>query len=316
MKRLYLALMFLTACSASTLPKYSVVQGLRVLGLVSDVPEINFDGATFTPNTVNLTPVVSDIYGAGRTLKYNIEFCLDPGISLGATPNCVSNPTRTVVASDQNVVATATFLAPNYMGSLTPIAVDFSTASAAALTVMAAKFASVTATQLFNGLNLLVVFEIFPDGDTSAKITSFKRIVFSAATKVTKNANPTGLEIRENGAEITTFPAVDSAMEAFLPTAQAENFSLMNSDGTLTAKTEVLETTWFLSGPAEVECSKKKECTTDGLFQMTRTRVGELNPFYVPQVATPTSRGRVLIGVARDDRGGAMIKRYCVGTCP
>ena len=313
----YLMVLFFTACSAEKLPKFTVVQGLRVLGLRSSVPEIGFDGATFTPNSVNITPVVSDIYGAGRTLKFHVEFCLDPGISLGATPNCENNPTRTVVgASEQTVVDSADFLAPNYMGSLTPVAVDFSTASGTALAIMTQKYAASTSTQLFNGLNLLVVFELYPSGEESSKVTSFKRIVFSGATKTVKNSNPSGLEIRKNGVEISSLPSVESELDAYLPTSQAESFSLMNLDGSVSTKTEVLETTWFLTGPADIECSKKKECTTDGLFSMSRTRLGEMNTFYIPEVSVPTSRGRVLIGIARDDRGGVITKRYCTGTCP
>ena len=311
-----LSLFILAGCSNEKLPKFNVIQGLRVLALESDVPEINFDGATFTPSTINLTPVVSDVYGAGRVLKFNVEFCLDPGISLGAIPNCINNPTRTVVSSDQTVVATTSFLAPNYTGSLTASAVDFSTVTGTALAIIAQKFASATAAQLYNGINLLVVFEIYPDGETSSKITSFKRIVFSSVTKTTKNTNPTGLEIRQSGSEITSLPSVESTLEAYLPSAQAENYLLLNKDGSSISKTEVLETTWFLTGPEDVSCSKKKECTPDGLFSMSRTRLGEMNTFYIPQVSVPTTRGRVLMGVARDDRGGIVSKRYCTGICP
>ena len=313
----YIAVLFLTACSAEKLPKFTVVQGLRVLGLQSSVPEIEFDGSTFTPNSVNFIPVVSDVYGAGRTLKYNLEFCLDPGITLGAIPNCENNLTRTVVATDQTVVDSADFLAPNYMGSLDPKTVNFSTASGTALAIMAQKYAASTATQLFNGLNLLVVFELYPSGEESSKVTSFKRIVFSSAAKTVKNSNPSGLEIRKSGVEISSLPSVESELEAYLPSTQAEIYSLMNLDGSVSTKTEVLETTWFLTGPADIECSKKKKCTTDGLFSMSRTRLGEMNTFYIPEVSVPTTRGRILIGIARDDRGGvADIKRYLTGTGP
>jgi len=65
-----------------------------------------------------------------------------------------------------------------------------------------------------------------------------------------------------------------------------------------------------------VECSNKEDCTTDGLFSLTRTRLGEFNIFYVPKVAVPTARGRVLIAIARDGRGGLTGKRYCTGVCP
>ena len=62
---LLLVLPLIAACSSETMPNYSVVQGLRVLGLNLDYPEVNFDGTTFsTPGAttlVQVTPVVSDL---------------------------------------------------------------------------------------------------------------------------------------------------------------------------------------------------------------------------------------------------------------
>ena len=315
-KILVSTLLFLSACSDNTLPKYTVIQGLRVLALVSDAPEINFDGASFTPSTVNIMPIVSDLYGSGRTLNYNLEWCLDLGIALGATPTCVGNPTRKILVTDQAVSTTATFLAPNYTGSLGANAVDFSAATAPSLAIINQKFSVSSSAIQYNGLALIVVYEIYPSGSPAQKISSFKRIIFSSAAKAAKNNNPSGLEIRKDGTEISALPSVESTMEAYLPAVQAESYSLMNSDGSLTSKTEALDTTWFLTGPADVDCSKKKECTTDGLFLMSRTLLGELNTFYVPQVDVPVTRGRVLMAIARDDRGGVVVKRYCTGVCP
>ena len=315
-KMLMLLLLFLSACSSNSLPKYTVVQGLRVLALVSDAPEINFDGASFTPTTVNITPVVSDLYGSGRTLNYNLEWCLDLGIGLGATPTCVGNPTRKILATDQAVGTTATFLAPNYTGTLGSSAVDFSAATPTSLALISQKFSLVGSAAQYNGLALLVVYEIYPSGSPAQKISSFKRIVFSSGTKVTKNINPSGLEIRKDGSEISGLPSIESTMDAYLPANQAESYSWLNADGSTSIKTENLDTTWFLTGPSDIDCSKKKECSTDGLFLLSRTRLGELNTFYIPQVDVPATRGRVLIAVARDDRGGAMVKRYCTGVCP
>ncbi len=314
--QLFLLAMALSACSNMKLPQYKVIQGLRVLALASDSPELLYDGTTFTPNSVNITPWVSDVFGAGRALKYNVEWCLDPGIALGVIPSCSGNPTRTVVASDQAVAASADFLAPNYTGSLADVTVDFSLASAAAQAIISARFLSAKNDEKYNGLSLLVIYEIYVSNEPSKKITSFKRIIISDASKPVKNSNPSGLEIRQSGVEITALPSINASLEAYLPSAQAESFSVMNPSGTLTAKVETLETTWFLTGPEDVECSNKKDCTTDGLFSLTRTRLGEFNSFSVPLQGTPAARGRVLISVARDGRGGMMGKRYCTGACP
>jgi hypothetical protein len=311
-----IVIVFISACGSDKLPKFTVLQGLRVLAIESNPPEINFDGATFTPAIVNFTATLSDLYGTGRALSYNLEWCLDPGIAMGAIPTCVGNPTRKIEMSAQSVALAGTFLAPNFTGSFALPAINFSTATASSLAAIASGFSSATSAQRFNGLNLIVIYEVFPTASPSEKVSSFKRVVISAATKAVKNSNPSGLEIRQNGTEITSLPTTESMLDAFLPAAQAESYSLMNDDGSTTAKTETLETTWFLTGPPEIECSRKKECSTDGLFSMSRTRVGELNTFYIPQVAVPTARGRILIGVARDDRGGIVVKRYLTGIGP
>ena len=114
----------------------------------------------------------------------------------------------------------------------------------------------------------------------------------------------------------TSLPTTDTAMTAFLPANQEEPYSFMDESGNILSKTESLETTWFFTGPADIKCANDKACTSDGLFKLSRTNLNETNLFYAPQTATPTTRGRVLIAVARDNRGGNMVKRYCVGTCP
>ena len=314
---LVFASLSLSACSNEKLPKYTVLQGLRVLALPvkatgSDQPELGFDGTNFS-DTVQLTPVISDLYGGGRALKYNLQFCLDLGIALGSTPNCESNPTKTTVITNAAVTfVTGSFSAPEYSGTIDAIAaIDFSTMSASGKAVVAAKFATAKNYQRFNGLNMILYYEIYPDGDESLKVSAIKRVVFSAASKAVKNSNPSGLRILdEAGTEIAAFPATESKLQADLPSAVAESYSLMDEDGSVTTKTEVLETTWFLTGPESIADSKDKEKTTDGLFLLSRTLVGELNTFYPPKVAVPSSRNRVVIGVARDDRGGITLKRY------
>lgn len=310
------SIIVLSGCSGDKLPKYSVLQSLRVLALPIDAPELDFDGTTFTPNSVNVTPWVSDLYGSGRTLKINLYWCVDPGVGAGATPTCTGNPSRTQVVTDQTVVATATFLNPNYTGALTPQAVSFAALSSGAATTLAAKYAALTPAQAFNGYSILIFFEIYPVGSLDEKVVTFKRLVFSGAAKVTKNTNPTGLEIRAAGTEIAALPTVLTSLEAYLPANQAETYSFMDGLGNLSTQTETLETAWFLSGPYDIACSRKKECTSDGYFSRTLTRLGELNTFTPPVTALPTARGRILVGVAKDGRGGEMVKRYCDGVCP
>lgn len=315
-----LLLSLLAGCANEKLPRYSLLQGLRVMALVSDQPEINYNGAVFSPTTVNITPVVSDVYGAGRALEANIYWCLDLGISAGVNPSCDSNPSKVTLATAQSVAATATFVAPNYTGSLTPFAVDFSAGGSTALAAVASAYQNKSTAQKYNGFSLLVFYEIYPASAPSEKVTAFKRIVLSDSSKATKNANPTGLEIRLNGTEITSsLPTTETELEAYLPSTSAESYSFFTEQSLLISQTENIETTWFFTAPADIECSRKEECNTDGIFFLSRSRPGELNRFTPPTAALPTTRGRVLVAVARDDRGGQMVKRYCVGSgglCP
>jgi hypothetical protein len=311
----------LSACSSDTMPRYSIIQGLRTLALVADSPEINFDGTSFTPNTVTITPTISDLYGSGRALSFNLYWCLDPGIGLGVIPSCDGNPSAVRDATLQNVAITApsgTFSSPNYTGSLAPIPLNFTPGfmGATAFSYYTARFLSLTSAQLYNGYSILVFFELYPTGDTSQKITTFKRIVFSSSTKTLKNTNPSNLEIRRDGTEITSLPSSQSSLEAYLPSSQAESYFTQSTLGALSTATETLETAWFFTGPSDISCSKKKECTTDGYFALARSVPGELNLFYPPQGSIPSTRGRILIGVAKDNRGGSSVKRYVDGTGP
>ena len=318
-----LAIFAITACSNEKLPKYTVLQGLRVLTMVADSPEVQFNGATFTPATVSITPVISDLYGAGRALSYNLQVCLDLGIALGATPNCENNPTKTSLISGATVASTgaSTFNSPNFSGTVDADTFNLNTApSASALAAIAAKFSSVAAYQQFNGLSLIVYYEVYPTADESQKVRAFKRIVFSSAAKAVKNANPTTLNILdESGGAVSSLPSVETKMKTSVGVGDAETYTIMDDENNTSSKTESIETTWFLTGPEVIADSKDKDLTPDGLFLFTRTFVGELNTFYAPQVAIPTARGRVFIGVARDDRGGSVVTRFCTGAgalCP
>ena len=316
----------LLACSNEKLPKYTVLQGLRVLTLLtkasgSDQPELGYNGTTFS-DTIVITPVISDLYGAGRTLKYNLHFCLDLGIALGAAPNCEGNPTKTIVGTNQTLISSgaSTFITPNFTGTVDALAVDFSTMSASGKAVVAAKFSTAETYQQFNGLNMIVYMEVYPDGDETSKVSAFKRIVFSGAAKTTKNSNPTSVGILdESGAAVTSLPSAETKMKTNFGGSDAETYSVMDEDGNLTVKTETLETTWFLTGPSSLTDSKDKDLTTDGLFLLSRNLVGELNTFYAPKVDVPSARGRVFIGIGRDDRGGSVMTRFCTGAgalCP
>jgi hypothetical protein len=315
-------LVALTGCSNEKLPRFTVVQGLRVLTLVASDPEVEFNSATqtFNPGTVTLTPWISDVYGAGRTLNYSVYWCLDPGVGRGATPTCESNATQTTVASGTvSAGAADAFQSPNYVGAAADISVNLNAAGVTEKTLIAQAFNAKTAAERYNGVALLIFYELTPSSAASEKVTAFKRVLLTDSSKSVKNANPTGLEIRVNGVEITSLPTTKTDLAAYLPPNQAESYTLLTEQGVSIAQTESLDTTWFLTGPADVECSRKDTCTTDGLLFLSRSSNGEANRFTPPTVAVPTTRGRVLVAVGRDGRGGLVVKRYCDGAgalCP
>ncbi len=158
---LFVALLSQVGCTSKSLPEYRVLQSLRVISLHIDSPEINYDGTTFTPSTLSLTPLISDLYGSGRSLSYSLQWCLDPGISLGATPQCTGNPTLTQVATGQTVSTTATFASPNYTGYLSSISVNLSAASTTAFSLISEKFLNSSLPEQYDGLALILVFNVY-----------------------------------------------------------------------------------------------------------------------------------------------------------
>jgi hypothetical protein len=164
---------------------------------------------------------------------------------------------------------------------------------------------------------MLIFYELFPTFDESKKITTFKRLVLSGSSKTVKNQNPASVDFQQNQVHLGALPLTESSINAFVPPTSFETYSVMKPDGSLFTETETLETAWFLTGPSDVECSNKKECTSDGLFALSRSIPGELNVFYPPKAPLPTSRARILIGVAKDNRGGNTVTRLCDGAlCP
>jgi hypothetical protein len=308
----------LAGCSSDKLPNFTTIQSLRVLAVTASSPELNFDGTTLAPSSVTFTPWIADPYGAGRALTATAYWCVDPGVGAGVTPTCEGNPTRTAVFTDQAVGTSATFLAPNYIGEAAPFNIDFSAAPAPTQALIASAFVSARADQRYNGIALLVFYELTPVSTPADRVQSFRRVLVSDPSKPAKNQNPPAPIVRLDGTEITAFPGFVARLDAYVPASAEENYLFLNTQGTFTPLQERVETTWYLTGPADVPCSVKEECTTDGLFSLTRTRPGELNKFTPPAVALPTTRGRVLVAVARDGRAGNAVKRYCDGSglCP
>lgn len=262
-------LTLLGACNSDDMPRYTNLDRLRVMALVPSSAEVD-PGATVT-----ITPYVSDIYGAGRTLTYTAVRCHDPGIDYGATPTCDGSATRTVIATNTTVTGLA---APSYTGAVNTFSVTIPSSGEI--------FAGRSSQALYNGVGYLVTYTVTATGEKS--LQSFTRIVVS--TKTPKNAHPTSLSLLSNGQTLTTLPTTTFNLSLTYPTTATETFSVANSDGSTTAKTEILQTTWFI---------------TEGSLKRDRT-LGTDVVSYSPPTTYTAGRVRIL-AVTRDGRGGIAV---------
>ncbi len=261
-------LVFLAGCTSNSLPQYFNLGELRVVALEADHPEVD-PGATLT-----LTPLLSDLNGAGRALTYSAVACADPGLSLGALPTCDGRPDRVVIVENAAVTG---ITAPEYTGA----------APAVPVTVPAALLQSRGPVERFNGVFYLVFYTVTPASGTP--VTAVKRIVVSS--KAAKNANPgfTGASpILADGAPLTTLPKAGVTLSVGVDPSAFEPYTLQFPDGTAQSTTETVSVSWFIS---------------DGDIDKQKTAAAETNAWTPPPTA-PVSRKVTIIAVLRDGRGG------------
>ncbi|MBC7692351.1 MAG: hypothetical protein H7222_11360 [Methylotenera sp.] len=260
-------------CGNDKLPKYSVLDRLRVVALIADHPEVAPGGS------VTISPWVSDIKGAGRALTYAVEACLDPGIGSGALPSCDGSATRVVLAQNASVTGIS---APEYTG----IAPTFTVVTPAAQII----FLKRADTEQYNGVAYLVTYTV--SSSDGQKDRAFRRIVVS--TRPFQNVNPVLSRILASGEELTTaLPPANVSISPDVTTTSPEDYQVKDSNGVLQSRKEQITTSWLAS---------------DGALNRSRTVSPDLND-YTPPTAKPAGRGVILIGVTRDDRGGESVKK-------
>jgi hypothetical protein len=261
---LILTVFFLVAsCSNSDLPDYFKLGSLRVLTIKATPSEVN---PTSGPVNVTITPLVTDLAGAGRALHYQLETCLDPGVSVGATPNCGADPAKTTQSGD------LTLSAPKF------------TEAVAALTVSVPQsvFSNRSAIERFNGVAYLVTYQVTTDSGEVSK--SFKRIIATERTPVNVAPTISALQLSD-GTAVTSLPKTESTIIPIL-NGSAESYNVKLSDGSLDTRTENLTTSWFVS---------------DGSMKYSRTVGGNLNQYTPPE---STTLPLFMVIVVRDNRGG------------
>ncbi len=268
---LVVGMLAFNGCGSDDLPEYRKLEGLRVLAMIASSPEVTA-GATVT-----VTPLISDINGAGRTLQYEAFGCVDPGVGLGAAPNCDGNPTRTTIGSG-SVTGLA---APGYTGLVT---------STLSVTVPASAviFAGRNEQDQFNGVAYIVSYKI--SAASGESVMSIKRVI--ASTRATKNTNPTlnsGAEITSDGAPFSGYPTGGVDMRPGITAGSMESYSVQASATDFRNESEQLRATWFAS------VGTISSTPTD---PATSTR-------YSPVIPKPAGVTPVFVLVVHDGRGGA-----------
>lgn len=253
------------SCAKEKLPDYNRLGGLRVLAMKADQPEIA------PGSTVSITPVVSDIAGAGRALNWVAVGCTDPGSIVSSDPSC--DDARDRVELGTGTLAPA-LVAPVYTQAVDPISVTIP------LTILENR----NSINQINGVSYLVTYVITAaDGST---IKAYKRLVVSMRTQ--KNTNPMILEILSNHAPISALPLAPEGISLDFSESSTENYGSLTSDGVRVNQTETLLVTWFVS---------------DGDFEQMRV-VGTSENLYSPPKTLPTGHSVVIVAVVRDGRGG------------
>lgn len=263
----WVALLSLSACGTDTLPKFSKLEGLRILGLSAQAPETLPAGGAISVRAL--------FYDRdGRTLNYTASICTDPGVSVGATPTCSGATDVAQVAASSGTPGA---------NRLLEVTINVPNIPATALD-------GKSATESFNGVGYLLVLEVVSaDGLDSEK--AFKQLVVSDASKVTKNQNPSfnATGVLADGSAIVAMPTTAVTLTPSLVAGSEESY-LFKVDSSVTVPlTETITVTWLAS---------------DGEFARTRTEGVTTTNRFTPPASAVTGYTPVLVAIARDARGG------------
>jgi len=274
MFRLILISLFLVACGDMDQKKYYELNGLRILGIIADLPEIN------SAQTVNLTPYLSYTDGGDTTLDISYKACIDPGITFGAQVTCDNYPASSVQTATTTFSTNAIGSANFYTGAMNQIPIPIPTS---AFTILATRDSQIK----FNGLDYIVIFTITDQAKPQNTLKVIKRISLTTKTS-SLNINPTlGGPILADGSELTTFPTSVTKLSLDGPSS-AQAYDYESASG-LSSQDEIMTATWFASA---------------GEFKYSRSDADAQNEF------DPVGKtSGVFVAVYRDNRGGIVITK-------
>ena len=259
-------LFLLTSCGMDDFRDKSKLEGLRVLALTANTPEIN------SASTVTVTPLISYINGSGASLDYSWEACPDPGVDFGADFNC-DDSLSALKLSGSGTFNTSTLSASFFTGNSTDISLVI---PAAVFTYLGTLNSDIQ----FNGLDY-ILFVKFLDSSKDISTSAFKKIKLSTKASGNLNTNPTFSGVQFNGNALTSYPSNKGTI-SISTASNPQSYSLVSSSGT-----KVFEEDMFFSW-----------YSSDGKYLFDRTDVGENNDF------TPDGGSGVFVIVYRDSRGG------------
>ncbi len=266
----FFALSLLSSCGSSDDSRPHQLGKLRILAVVADKPEVQ------PGTTVQISPVVSFPDVASRTLTHEAWGCLDPGLSVGATPTCANAADKVSLMAPTAL----TLSAPNYTQSLSNIF------SFAAPSDSLSAFDTVTA---YNGESYIV--EYIVRASTGEVANSIKRIRLTTKTLAEWNSNPSLTNIMStSGSALSVLPTATTTLFPNYPGASKQAYTLKNSSGNLVSSFESLTTSWYV---------------TRGTFNFDRTDSANTNTFS-PNGAGPTGAVTMVV-VLHDNRGGMVV---------
>jgi len=260
-------------CSSANFPKVQTLGGLRVLGIQASQPEVS---SSALPAVVNLTPILSDLGSGGRTVTISAQACLDPGVSLGATPSCAGVPGTVDLAPitvNPSPVAnnSQTFGTPSLTGAV----------SAMAVTVPAGLLAGRNAVDQYNGVGYLVSFRVSAGADV---VLAYKRIVVSNRTLPNTNPDLTG--VFANGGALTALPS--AAVNLTAAVTGTTTIDYLDQSGSLKSRGKNFTVSYFIS---------------DGEIRRSKIGPTEDNK-WTPPVPAPSGRPTTIVALVYDGNGG------------
>lgn len=268
MKLLLPLLLILSSCGDDDMKKYSKLSGLRILAIEADAPQIN------SAQDVLITPFLSYPEANDTILDVSFKVCIDPGIAYGAEVKCA-----TPIQTGSTTFNTNTLSTDFYTGPM-----DTITITTANLVAPFTYLNNLSNTIQFNGIDIIVIFTITDQADSSKNIKTFKRI--SLSTKASGlNTNQSFSAIQNDDANLTVFPSSIANLSISSPDV-GQAYQVEGSNG-IANLTETMTVSWF---------------SNVGEFKYSRTNKDESVEFD-PQGET----SGVFVAVYRDNRGGVKV---------